>query len=310
MPPIKKLIYALLIGLLLSSICSFLLSKGLKKYYVEQNKKYEKTFADSSYFDILFVGSSRVHNNINPKIVDSITKLKSFNAGTDGANLFESKIIIESFLENHPAPKKILLCVDLFSFNTKNKLFNYTYYLPFAKNKKIASVLSSLDHNTSLYNYFPFLQMADYDDYAKTNALKGYVGKTELGKNQNQYEGFVSLGNETLQTDKVNIPTETVFVDTTGTKALQDILLLCNKNNIKLNLFYAPEYKAMWQKKVTNAYNIFNIIDSFSQKNQLPFLRYDENEICNNAQYFNNVRHLNNDGANVFSRIVGEDIVK
>jgi hypothetical protein len=308
MPPIKKLIYALLIGLLLSSICSFLLSKGLKKYYVEQNNKYEKTFIDTTNYDILFVGSSRVHNNINPKIVDSITNLKSFNAGTDGANLFEGKVILESYLEKHLAPKTVFLCVDLFSFNTKNKLFNYTYYLPFAENKKIASVLSSLDHNTSLYKYFPFLQIADYDDYAKTNALKGFLGKSEISNNQFEYNGFVSLGNESLQTDKINIPTEKVAIDTAGLNSLEVIFALCKKNNIKLQLFYAPEYKAMWQKKVTNATEVFDIMNAFAIKNQLQFKRYDSSEICSNPEYFHNVRHLNNDGANVFSALIAAEI--
>lgn len=308
MSPIKKLIYSLLIGLLLSSICSFVLSNGLKKYYEVLNKKNENIFISNTKYDVLFVGSSRVQNNINPKQIDSVTNLKSFNAGTNGANLFESKTIIEGYLENHPAPSHIYLGIDLFSFNTKNKLFNYTNYLPVSKNNTIASVLNSLDHNANMYNYLPFLQMADYDDYAKTNAVKGFLSKKEIGENQNVYNGFISLGLETLDTNKLNVKTETVLIDTVGINALNEIKMICLKQNIKLKLFYAPEYKSMWQKKVTNTSAVFKLIDSISQKNNIEFLRYDTVDICNNPKYFSNVRHLNNEGAAVFSTLIATDI--
>ena len=308
MSPIKKLLFSLLIGLFFSSVCSFWLSNGLNKYYTELHKKLKSTFVDSTNYDLLFVGSSRVMNNVNPKIIDSITTLKSFNAGTSGANVYESKVIIESYLENHPAPKSIYVGLDLFSFNTKNKLFNYTYYLPFTENKKLVSELNLLDHNTTLYKYLPFLQLADYDDYAKTNAIKGILSKKELIQNQTEYKGFVSLGNEVLDTSNLIIGGETVVIDLVGENTLNEILLLCKKRNIKLSFFYAPEYKAMWQKKVTNAQFVFSMIDSFSQKNNIAFLRYDTIQICNNPLYFNNVRHLNNEGANMFSEIFAKDI--
>jgi hypothetical protein len=308
MSPIKKILYTVVIGLFFSSICSFLLSKGLKKYHEKLNRKYETAFIDTANYDLLFVGSSRVLNNMNPKIIDSITNLKSFNAGAYGANLYESKFIIESYLEKHPSPKSIFLGVDLFSFNTKNKLFNYTYYLPFSENKNIASVLKSLDHNTSLYKYFPFLQLGDYDDFAKTNAIKGLLSQKELNENQKEYQGFISLGKEILDTNKLNIPAETVLIDSIGINSLNEILAICKKRNIKLQMFYAPEYKAMWQKKVTNASAIFSMIDSFAIKNKLSFFRYDRTEICNNPKYFYNVRHLNNEGAAVFSEIVAKDL--
>ncbi len=309
MNPVKKLLYALIIALLCSTVYSFLLSKGLNKYYAEQNRKYENTFLDTTNYDLLFVGSSRVQNNINPKQIDRITNLKSFNAGTNGANLFESKVILESYLEKHPAPKYLFLGIDLFSFNTKNKLFNYTYYIPFSENKNVANELKLLDHNTSFYKYFPFLQLADYDDYAKTNSLKGLLNKKDLVENQDEYHGFIALGNNVLDTNKLNIPTETILVDKTGLNCLSDILSICKKRNMGLKLFYAPEYKAMWQKKVTNASIIFNKIDSFALSNNIQFLRYDTLQICNNPNYFNNVRHLNNEGANAFSNIIAKDII-
>jgi hypothetical protein len=308
MSPIKKLLLSLIIGLFVSSIFSILVNMGLKKYYVHLNKKLTTVLIEDKNYDLLFVGSSRVYNNVDPKIVDSVTKLTSFNAGTNGANLFESKMIIESYLEKHPAPKYIFLGLDLFSFNTSNKLFNYTYYLPYAENNKIYTVLNSMDHNARLYRFIPFLQIADYDDYAKTNAINGFLSKTEFSLSQKEYKGFISLGKDVLDTKNLNLPIEKVLIDTNGINYLSDILSVCKKNNINLKLFYAPEYKGMWQKKVTNASNVFNMIDSFSQKNDLSFYRYDTMKVFDNPSLFYNIRHLNYQGSTVFSEIVANEV--
>ena len=101
-----------------------------------------------------------------------------------------------------------------------------------------------------------------------------------------------------------------MLIDTNGTKYLNDIQSICKQNKIQLMLIYAPEYKTMWQSKVSNAKIIFNTIDSFALKNQISFLRYDANEICENPNYFYNVRHLNTTGSSIFSVIVANDISK
>lgn len=310
MGPVKKLSVSLITGILFSSVISMLVSKGSKKYSVHINNKFTTLFIDTSYYDILFVGSSKVHSNINPKVIDSLTKLKSFNAGMDGANMYEFKTIIDAYLAQHPSPKYIVLGIDLFSFNIPRNLFNYTYYLPYFKNKKIDSVLRQNEHYTGLYKFAPFMRITEFDDYTKSNAFKGFAGKTEISPGQIEYKGFLSLENEGLANKTINIPEEKMHIDSNAVKYLSQIVEECKKRDIMLVFCYAPEYKTMWQNKISNPKEVFNLITEIAVKNKIEFFRDDSLELCNNPDLFYNVRHLNTKGANIYSAILARNIIK
>jgi len=300
----------LITGILLSSVISIWVGNGSKKYSVHINNKFTSLFIDTAYYDILFVGSSRVHSGINPRVVDSLTQLKSFNGGMDGANMYEFKTIIDAYFAQHPAPRYLVLGIDLFSFDIARNLFNYTYYLPYYKNKKIDSVLRQNGHYTGIYEFVPFMRITELDDYTKSNAFKGFAGKTEIGPGQIEYKGFLSLENEGLDTAVITIAEEKMHVDTNAVNCLSRVIEECKKRNTRLIFSYAPEYKAMWQNKINNAREVFDLIAAIAKKDQIDFFRDDSLDLCNNPDLFYNVRHLNAKGAGIYSAIVARNIIK
>lgn len=309
MKPLNRLWLALLIALLFCSAGAYVVRKGLKKYLVHTDDKLNSILVDTTAYEILFVGSSRTHSNIDPKIVDSITGLRSYNAGFDGANMYEFKTLIDGYLQKHRSPTFLVLNIDLFSFDTRRKLFNYTNYLPYSSNASIDSVLCQNEHYSIMYRYLPFFYLSELDDFSKRNAVKGWRGATELAQGAIRYKGFLSLGTSVLDTTGIHIPKETMRIDTGAVSDLQKIIHLCKQEKINLFFTYAPEYRAMWQRNVTNAEFVFDKINGIAANDHIPFLRYDTVTLCNNAAWFYNVRHLNLYGARLFSAMIANDIV-
>ncbi len=88
------------------------INKGYRKF----NMKFTELFEGHTNHDVLFLGSSRVYYLINPKIIDSVCGVDSYNAGIDGGNLFEFKTSFDAYLQNHPSPRLVVLNIDLHSF--------------------------------------------------------------------------------------------------------------------------------------------------------------------------------------------------
>jgi hypothetical protein len=309
MLPLKKIIAVVIISALMCSSFWMLLKAGLKKYNHNTYMQFDVLFSDTSDYDVLFAGASRTHSGINPLVVDSITKLKTYNAGVDGANMYECKTIITAFLQVHKPPQCIVLNVDFFSFNTQQALFNYTHYLPYVKNKIIDSVLKENKHYTALQQTFPFLFTTQFNDDSKIKAVRGFFGTADSDEAGVSYKGYLALPDEFIQNDSMVILPYTAVMDIRGKNCLDEIITLCRDKNIKLFFMYPPEYKGMWQKNVKNADEIFAYIKAAAQLNHLSFYRYDTLPLNRNGGLFYNIRHLNNNGANLFSQVIAKDIL-
>src|SRR5437868_1512175 len=107
-----KIGVTLLISLLSVFLFSFFLEKGQKKYHVHKYKRVHEIFQGTENYEVLFIGSSRTHTTIYPKIVDSITEARSYNAGVEGGNLYEFELSLKGFLYGHQSPKLVVLTLD------------------------------------------------------------------------------------------------------------------------------------------------------------------------------------------------------
>ncbi len=284
--------------------------QGLRNFYVHHTERLFEIFNNNTRYDVLFLGSSRTHTTIHPGIIDSICKLNSFNAGVEGGNIYEFKLTLDGFLVNHASPEYVVLTLDLQSFNIKRRIFNYTQYFPFLDNPVITERLSESGHKTAVIKLLPFLAMTTYDDYTRGNILKGWAGKTEIPAGDYQYKGFLS--NTAKELSAINQepvkPTMKVTMSSEGLRILSEIAQTCKNRNIRLIFTYAPEYKKNLQNGFINREEFFKTMVKISREEQIPFLRHDELDLCQNPKLFANVGHVNRLGAEVYTRILGEEL--
>jgi hypothetical protein len=307
MTPVKRIILSCLLAALICQASFIIVKKEIKKYQVHNTERLTELLYNKTPYDVLFIGSSRTHFDIDPEVIDSICKVNSYNGGIEGANLFEFSMMLHAYLQNHPAPQWLVLTLDLHSFTDK-KFFNYAQYFSYTKNSVIEKYLNDNGYSTLRLKLFPFLEMTDYDDDTKGFIIKGLAGDSEIDKGDFQYKGYLSnTENHITSQEPVSVPAIMPMADIAN-KYLEDILQTCKSRNIKLVFTYAPEYKHQIQADVSNSGKILNMISNVAVKNNIPFLRDDTLSICNDPMLFANPGHLNKEGAMQYSVVLAKQI--
>lgn len=302
-----RIFFIFFIGTGLAILAQGVASKGLMKFNAHRYPRLQEIFVNNAPYDVVFLGSSRTHTTIYPAIVDSVTGLSTYNAGTEGGVLPEFKMTLDGYLLHHPAPAMVVLTIDPGSFDISSQMFDPTQYLPFIrKNKYIEKSLANTDKKYTLVKYIPFIEFIYMDDYIKNNALRGFMGQTEILPGEFDNKGFLSNGTSCVSIN--NALPKTSNVNEEAIHVFKTMVDTCKKRNIKLVITYAPEYQYKYQEKFSNFKEVISIIENLTKTNNLPFYRDDSLDMAKNPCYFANYGHTNTRGAIVYSGILGQRI--
>jgi hypothetical protein len=309
MSRIYTLIKIVIVTYILGSIFYFLFEIGLKKYNIHRSEKLDEILIHKTNYKEIFIGSSKVYHGVNPHIVDSISGSKSFNIGMDGANIFELNTLFKAYLENHPSPKTVFLNLDVFSFVKNDYFFNHTFYYPYMKNNVIRQSLIEIKKWHWIQNYIPFTLFSEYDDYSKSNAVKGIFSKgSDIPTGQFQHLGYISNSLNNLTPTSTKTPDITYDFDANGIIKLNEIIQICEEKKIHLILTFAPKYKSVNVNTNSEANKNIDSISSIALYHNLEFWRADQLSLCSDSSMFLDMGHLNTKGAFEFSKIVGTKV--
>lgn len=306
-----KIFIILAIGFSATGVSYNLMEKGLERYNIHKYPRTKEIFTGNNAYDILFVGSSRTHTTIMPSVIDSITGLRSFNAGAEGGGLLDFKMIIDGYLLKHPAPRYIVLTVDPTSFEAVSTVYNPVQYFPFLKmNSSIERTFSATGYRTFLIKHFPMFNFVYMDDYSKNNAFSGYRGKTEMAAGEFQDKGYLSNSNNCVDLEKYTKDTITLAPANDRIRMFQAIADTCNKRNIRLVVTYAPEYRFRFRGLIRNFNDFIDILNKNVYQNRLTLYRDDSLAMNVDSCLFRDVRHVNTPGAGKYSLILGQRLLE
>jgi hypothetical protein len=99
----------------------------------------------------------------------------------------------------------------------------------------------------------------------------------------------------------------TIKVDTNSVKEFNDLITICEKQNIKLYFVFSPEYVNV-QPMFLNRDAIFAYYSDAAKLHKIPFLNYSRDTISTDTSYFYNSEHLNQHGSEVFTRKLAHDM--
>jgi len=91
-----------------------------------------------------------------------------------------------------------------------------------------------------------------------------------------------------------------VAIDAGGVAAMQELISLCRRQDIRVMLVYSPQYYEMIAL-TRNRERVFALFRSIADRNGVSFLDYSRSPISQTRDYFYNSQHLNARGAAVFS---------
>lgn len=305
--PLLRIVLVLLVSALICQLIWLFISHRFQAFYTHRSAKFTELFVNNNRHDVLFIGSSKTHSNINPGIIDSICNIRSYNAGVDGISLFEYRMILEAYLVNHPPPDMVVVSFDLHSFNGRHEFYDPVHYLRFTDNKVIDTTLSNNGYPTFFFKLLPFLNLVRFNDDQKlVDVVKAMLGKTEIPPTDFSLKGYLSNSDSVLRDP--SFPVQAQSWTDGGRQLLEDILRICKANSIRPVLIYPPEYQTRILKLTPNGDAILAAVESLATAQQVPLLRHEALTLCDTAAYFRNTGHLNKAGAVVYSTFLASVI--
>ena len=306
----KQITSILIIFIAAGIICTVAvipINRGIVIFYSNNFDRMVEIFENKTPYDMLFIGSSRTLLNIYPRAIDSICGTNSYNAGITGARMMDYELILKGYLTNHPAPKTLVLIIDLLSFGKKKEIRQHTEYYPFLNNGAICQTLEKYGYHPDLAKMLPFYGFTELDDYNKENVLRILKGKgdTALPGPTIKYKGFISILGK-LKPYGISKVRYDIYDESLA--SLDEVIGLCRKSKIKLVFAYAPEYNFENEKLTTNSDTIFSVISQKARANGIPFLRDDSLELCKDKDLFWNQVHLNEKGAIMYSAVMAQEL--
>ena len=259
-----------------------------------------KTKAELAVF-----GSSRAFIQINPKILEEETKLNSYNFGLNGSKFKMQFYRFNIYLKHNSKPKIVVWNLDTFSFSHIDEVFQPNQYVPFMLWN--SDLYKALDEYKSTNVWDFILPLYRYRDQVYWKDQISRSKKEKLGKDGLfRKEGFMSYDRK-WDVNWAKMKKKNSDFDFNDYPLLEELIKRCKKENIKLVFTIAPEfYKG--QDYMLNRDEVINRYKTTLQKYNLSLLDYSEDTISYQQKYFYNTTHMNNKGADVFTKKLSQDL--
>ena len=286
--------FLLHIGFLLLSIVLLMVIFDLVYTYAFSNaiprNKFQYIYKmEPQNMDLVFLGSSRVANQISATEVRRLTGGSAINLGVEGASYHDNLLELQLLLQRNIRIKKLVLSIDHYYEFESPSTFGNAAMLPFIREPHMRNHLSELPEFKVSY-YVPFYRYMNASHIAGFRELVLSIAGKKLKTDFS--DGFIPKnGATTLEGFKLpeNLSNHNKYLDSIST--------ICRTNNIKLVLFCAP-----YCSKTENLEYVAKLKLRFP--NMLDYSR------AMNDDSFYDCVHLNETGAITFTRMLVDDILK
>ena len=238
--------------------------------------------------DVLIMGSSRASHHYVPQILEDSLGMSCFNGGQDG-----NGILMQygrwKMLSAHKVPKLIVYDIEPSFDMVENNNERYIDRLkPFAGVKPVREYMASLfpmeglKLTSSMYRYnYKFLEILS-DCVVSPTIQQGYIPlKGHIRQEMIEAKKDVSAAH--LELDAVKL------------EYLEKLISEVQGAGCRIVLVSSPYWRGHTQTD-------FSSIEALAEKYGVAFLNYDESDLAGNPDYFADSMHLNDDGANEFTK--------
>lgn len=246
--------------------------------------------------DTWILGSSRAWVQYNPRILDSILDISSYNLGLNAQFIFLNLQSFQIAQAYNSCPKYVLLDLFYESLTMDEAPISRYFYMPYIFKHKLRKIIKHNQGINPFYFYLPY-----YRYYSEKGNDVWFVN--EIGG----YKGFMP---KDAKWDDENLSsTDTVHYkkESDAIKLLDDFIAECKKYNIDVILIHSPFYREGFEK-IQNHQEMMTMFKNIADRHHIPFLYYTDDPICYDTTYFYNAMHLNARGADVFSTKLAHDL--
>lgn len=288
-------------------VLDYLLSNSLKRsddFAAGEVQVWNAIYEGKAETDLAVYGSSRALKHFNsPMMADSLG-LSAYNFGIDGYNFHLQYFRHLQLLKYNPAPKYIVLSVDIFSFIKRKDLFNLQQFLPYMTSPTYRQDLyawTSSYEGFSRYDYYlPLVKFWGRREHL-FRAIKLLLKPESRPARRKQ--GFWAVDkawNGDFERAKAKMEKYEVEVNPQSLELFRQFITDCKKSGTQLIFVYSPEYYE-GQEFIKNRDEVMQLLNGFAKEYSIPFLDYSQDPMCRDKSYFYNATHLNKQGADVFT---------
>jgi hypothetical protein len=252
---------------------------------------------DSTMADMLIIGSSRANHHYVPSVFEDSLKISFYNAGRDGNGTFYQLALLKTIL-NRYTPKIIVFDYSSVFFKGPEEYDQMASLLPYYRTHKeirpIVEMKSPFEKIKLLSEIYPF----------NSQLLTISVGNLKMNKKRvADDKGYVALHRIwPFPLDSVAQSSVQEF-DTVKINAFTECLLAAKKSGVKIFVVCSPIFQ-----KYTNNQQIDKCREICNSVG-LPFWDYSKDDFfLNNSHLFQDIVHLNDNGAREFSKILASKI--
>lgn len=301
----KVALYTLAFLLLIYSIHWFI-SEGLRRNRAGVYEKYTTLFLKSNHYNTLVLGSSRAEMHLDVGLLDSLTGLRSYNAGVSGATTRVAFTVLKAYTLHSEAPENVFFECDFHISHLKtDTIFNFPRYFPYLSNARLYEGFRQIDPRFALFRYLPLYSLPYSGINALGPALNGWAGRR--GSYDKAYERGFFRNTVNDGYDHFNSNQHLGYMHPETRQYLDSIIGFCQQHHCRLFLTMSPAYSAT-QQELLNRDEVIGQYQDIADFYHLPLLNYStDSSICRHQAYFEDNYHLFYTGARLYTRKIAGD---
>lgn len=283
---------------------------GLRKSNYDLYSEWNDVYNGRTNANLLIMGSSRSWVHISPFILDDVLKVNSYNLGMDGWSFSMQSARFKVFLKHNRKPDYVIQSLDMGTLDKREDLYQYQQFLPYLSDPIIWSATQKYKGKFTLTQYyFPLFKYNGNWNLVIIGLLNYFGAKADEPLKYKGQQGQDSEWDNSFDKYKKDNPNGVKEKIDGETKVeFENYLNYCKENGIKVALVYTPEYYEAQQLTI-NREEVMEIYRSYAAKFDIPFLDYSNHPISFNKSYFYNSQHMNKNGAEIFSKILAQDLL-
>lgn len=287
---LKKNILFLVI-LIVASLLLDLIYTAIISHSTQRNKVENIIHTTNKKYDVVFMGTSRANNHFVSKVFED-KGYKTFNYGISGSHLFETSLLLKLMIANKYEIKNLVLAADLSICNEKRDEGTTGRFMPYIHRNEIIKKHYESEADFYQIYYLPFYRYIKFDNKIGFRELYDVVSKKPTNALHNK--GYYPL----ISHKKGNMKNDISSLNAIRNKYYEEIKQICKQNNIKLNVVMTPMCEN------TKGLNYFDKVQQL-----YPEIHNFENVITDD-KYFASCGHLNNEGAQIYTNIIFNELFK
>lgn len=293
---LKKIISNIVIVILVVFVLDFAVGNTLNYLFFKESSglHFRTTYAmEKTKADILVFGSSRANHHYVPKVFEDSLKMSFYNTGRDGTGIFFQLAVLKSILKRY-TPKIIILDYEggfkkgTHAYDRMSSLL--PYYKTHREIRNIIELKSPYERIKLLSKIYPF----------NSDILTIMMGNLEINKKRwNDNKGYLPLykvWNAKIDSIKTF---STYEVDPNQIAAFNEFINMAKESGAKVFVVYSPIFLK------GNRNQDINLCNEICSDENVHFWDYSKDTLfLNNNCFFQDVEHMNNNGALIFSESI------